>query len=422
MTVLSRSKNAAARVTSHDCKWSGSAAAAPRAVHTRSGHPQFAVGSGTVCRSRRGLGAVSDLRVTPRRPSARRQRRRRRCSTTCSALLAAAGAEPELADAVGPRCAAAYREAPLVLVGADALAPRRRPGAAAPARRRRRGRRRAAGRRVGGGGRGGRRAGGRAARRRGVAARAVRRRGARPGRARPAGRRRRRLRGRRREHGRDGARRWPPRRARCWSTLIRWGGGLDLLLGARARGGPALAGAGRAARAGGGRRAAAALPEVRAACTCWRRPRAPRAAGPRRGAGRGRRGGRSVGCPVVVDLPRPAAGRRRGGLADADVRRARGARPAAVRRGRAAAGRGAADRRGRRAQLVVRAGPGGLGAAEVRRRRRPAGARRRCRTTAARCRAASGASRRRVGPRSPLAAVARRVLGAVPAGERAARR
>ena len=60
MTVLSRSKNAAARVTGHDCKWTRDWQAA-RAVHTRSGHPQFPPGSRGVARSRWGR-AVSSSR------------------------------------------------------------------------------------------------------------------------------------------------------------------------------------------------------------------------------------------------------------------------------------------------------------------------------------------------------------------------
>src|ERR671910_907827 len=68
MTVLSRSKNAAARVTRHDCKWSGTGRVMPRAVHTRSGHPQFAAGSGDVCPSPGGVGGVSALRTTSTRP------------------------------------------------------------------------------------------------------------------------------------------------------------------------------------------------------------------------------------------------------------------------------------------------------------------------------------------------------------------
>ena len=84
-------------------------------------------------------------------------------------LLAAAGAEPELA-AGGPALRRAHRDAPLVLVGADALAAARsgplprRPGVVVVAARR------AARRRVGGGRRARRRARGGAARRRGLAA------------------------------------------------------------------------------------------------------------------------------------------------------------------------------------------------------------------------------------------------------------
>src|SRR4051794_4109889 len=118
MTVLSRSKNAAARVTRHDCKWISSPRSRPRAVHTRTGHPQFCSGYGTVCPPSDGLRDVSALRAASTRPLV--------VSTDeglldeVLRLVAASGAEAELATG-GPALRRAHRDAPLVLVGADAL-------------------------------------------------------------------------------------------------------------------------------------------------------------------------------------------------------------------------------------------------------------------------------------------------------------
>ena len=102
----------------HDSKWTGFRRPRPRAVHTRSGHPQFCRRPGTVCPPSGGLGAVSTARAPAARPLV--------VSTDeellddLLRLLAAAGAEPELATA-GPALRRAHRDAPLVLLGADAL-------------------------------------------------------------------------------------------------------------------------------------------------------------------------------------------------------------------------------------------------------------------------------------------------------------
>src|SRR3954454_5025219 len=121
MTVLSRSKNAAARVTSHDCKSTCPREGGARAVHTRMGHPQIRCRPGRCCRERRGVGAVP---ATP--PAGDRARRPLVVSgdgdlvDDLLRLLAAAGAEAELATG-GPALRRAHRSAPLVLVGADVL-------------------------------------------------------------------------------------------------------------------------------------------------------------------------------------------------------------------------------------------------------------------------------------------------------------
>ena len=222
MTVLSRSKNAAARVTRHDCKWTGLRRRGPRAVHTRTGHPQFGAGSGAVCPRSSGLGAVSAARTArpPVRPPARRQRRRgaprrpppaaRRGRRRARAGHRRSGAAP------GPPGRAAGP-------GRRRRARRRgRAGAAAPARRGRRGR--AASCRPPSGPR--RSSSAPSGWRccpddeswllaRSAAAVAV------AGRARPAGRRGRQLRGRRGEHGGRRRWRWPPRRASSSSTPTR---------------------------------------------------------------------------------------------------------------------------------------------------------------------------------------------------------
>src|SRR3954470_13108825 len=121
MTVLSRSKNAAARVTRHDCKSTCPREGASRAVHTRMGHPRIRCRPGRCCPGRRGVGAVPA--TTPARDRARRP-------LVVSGdgdlvddllrLLAAAGAEAEMATG-GPALRRAHRTAPLVLVGADVL-------------------------------------------------------------------------------------------------------------------------------------------------------------------------------------------------------------------------------------------------------------------------------------------------------------
>src|SRR4051794_41869848 len=78
MTVLSRSKNAAARVTRHDCKCTGLRKRRSRAVHTRTGHPQIAAVPVSSCPVRVVWGGASNrLLRRSRPPSARRQRRRR---------------------------------------------------------------------------------------------------------------------------------------------------------------------------------------------------------------------------------------------------------------------------------------------------------------------------------------------------------
>ena len=163
MTVLSRSKNAAARVTRHDCKWTGSERRRCRAPSTpvRVIH-SLRRRSGTVCPLSRWARRVSTARTPPARPlvvSADEE-----LLDDLLRLLAAAGAEPELATG-GPALRRAHRDAPLVLLGADALtggavrALPRRPG------RGRRLRAAAAGHRLGRGGRGRRGTGGGAARR-----------------------------------------------------------------------------------------------------------------------------------------------------------------------------------------------------------------------------------------------------------------
>src|SRR4051812_12845440 len=119
MTVLSRSKNAAARVTSHDCKSTCPREGGSRAVHTRMGHPQIRCRPGRCCPGRRGVGAV---------PATTPARARRPLVVSGDGdlvddllrLLAAAGAEAELATG-GPALRRAHRSAPLVLVGADVL-------------------------------------------------------------------------------------------------------------------------------------------------------------------------------------------------------------------------------------------------------------------------------------------------------------
>jgi len=117
---LSRSKNAAARVTVHDCK----SISTGRQFFPRRPHPN---GSSTVAppllagpAPRAGLDGVAVL--SPRSLSARPL-----VVATDGALLddmlrllATAGTEPELATA-GPALRRAHREAPLVLVGAEAL-------------------------------------------------------------------------------------------------------------------------------------------------------------------------------------------------------------------------------------------------------------------------------------------------------------
>ena len=257
MTVLSRSKNAAARVTRHDSKWTASAAAAC----ARRPHP---IGSSTV--RRRFWHCLPTVRVgsgvSARRPPSARPlvvSADEELLDDLLRLLPPPVAEPELATG-GPALRRAHRDAPLVLVGADALSgARSAPCPAGPAwswwpRASSRGR---VGR-----GRGDRgRARGGAARRRVVAAGPVGRGRAVTGGARLAGRRRRQLRGRGRQHGRD--RGGPGRRARRRARRRRSvGRGLDLLLGAERVDGlrwPELTGLrGRV----GGDALLAALPEV----------------------------------------------------------------------------------------------------------------------------------------------------------------
>ena len=203
--------------------------------------------------------------------------------------------------------------------------------------------------------------------------------------------------------------RWPPApgRRRSWSTPIRWGGGLDLLLGAeRGR---------RAALAGADRACAGAWPAAR----CW--PRCPRSAGvhvlaavprrgaepvPGRGAGRRRRGGAGGRLrPSSSTCRRAGPGRRhRAVLADADLAvlvvpgpAARGVAPPGCWSGTASGSPWAA------AQLVV---PAGARWAQPRHEvadvvGRPVLAELAARPQRGR-RGASGASRPTVAARSPL--------------------
>src|SRR4051812_46985447 len=114
MTVLSRSKNAAARVTSHDCRWSRRRERGSRRVHTRRGRPQICVQPVRTGPAQRGVGRVT----TPARPSPSRSRAARPLVVTTDdellddllRLLATAGAEPELATG-GPSLRRAHREA-----------------------------------------------------------------------------------------------------------------------------------------------------------------------------------------------------------------------------------------------------------------------------------------------------------------------
>ena len=419
MTVLSRSKNAAARVTRHDCKWTGSA----RQGRARRPHP---FGSSTVS------GRIWHCLPAPRwgrrrvRPPAPPALSARPLVVSADEellddllrLLAAAGAEPELATG-GPALRRAHRYAPLVLVGADALTGSGRARAAAPAGRGRRVRpascRPPSGRRpsrwvpngsrccpadeawllrAGGRPPSGRRssvagwspsaaaagAPGRARSPRRVALAAAP--GRAPGRRRPVGRR--------------------PRPAP----------------GRRARGGPALAGP-RPGCAGGwpGTRCWPRCPRS-AACTSWpRRGQRPRPV-PDEALVAVVEAARSVGCPVVVDLPRagpaPTAAR---GARRRRSRRPRGARPAAGGHRRAAAGGGA--------RVAVVVGPAGGAAGAGRPRpgtRSPMSSAGRCsptcRTTAAPCRAGNEVSRPRSPARSPLGTVA---LGPPGAGRGRAR-
>ena len=129
MTVLSRSKNAAARVTRHDCKWSRSARGTPRAVHTRTGHPQFFVRLWHCLPARCWAPCACPPHRAPVRPALSSSAPTTTLLDDLLRLLAAAGAEPELATG-GPALRRAHRNAPLVLVGADALGERRSPVAA----------------------------------------------------------------------------------------------------------------------------------------------------------------------------------------------------------------------------------------------------------------------------------------------------
>src|SRR3954451_18052636 len=117
MTVLSRSKNAAARVTRQHCRWTEVPCGGLHAVHTRTGHPQFSRRYGSVCRSRDGVAPVTVSHQIPRPLVVSTDEE---LLDDLLRLLAAAGTEPELATG-GPALRRAYREAPLVLVGADAL-------------------------------------------------------------------------------------------------------------------------------------------------------------------------------------------------------------------------------------------------------------------------------------------------------------
>ena len=407
MTVLSRSKNAAARVTSHDCKWIGSDAGGSRAPST----PVRVIHS---------FGPVLAL-------SAR-------------SLVGSAPCPP-------PAAPPALSARPLVV-----SCRRRTPRRPAPAARRGRGRARAGHRRAGPAPGIPRRAAGPRRRRR-----ADRRRPARA--AAPAGRRRRGAPASSRPPSGRRRSRWVPSGSRCCPATSRgcsrgasaavrspvergwlvavggscggagastvatalalaaapgvllvdadpWGGGLDLLLGAERADGlrwPDLTGLrGRVA----GDALLAALPEVR------RRARAGLVAGgarsgARRGAGGGRRGrpvgraARSSSICARAGPPDAAAV-----LADADLavlvvpgrlRAATAARLLVEEPGLAVVG-GAARRRD--------GCPGGLGAGGGRRRRRPARARRpaarpRCRAAGRTRRAARGRRTVAAGHRGP---------------------
>ena len=261
MTVLSRSKNAAARVTRHDSKWTALAAAWP----ARRPHPN---GSSTVrrrfwhvCPPSGGLGAVSRLAVLP--PPARWSSAPTRSSSTTSC-----GCSPRPAPSPSSPPAARRCAAPTGTRRWSWSAPTRWP--AGRCGRCRAGRawsscptRELPAGRVGGG-------------RRARAPSAWRccpttSRGCWPGRPPPCGRRcergwlrrrRRQLRGCGRQHRRRPRWRWPPRPAPSSSTPTPWGAGLDLLLGAERVEGlrwPELTGLrGRV----GGDALLAALPEV----------------------------------------------------------------------------------------------------------------------------------------------------------------
>ena len=336
MTVLSRSKNAAARVTVHDCKLDRTARdGSSRAVHTRRGHPQIPAELLATCGRSGCRGRVSIPPRRVRRPAGRSSSPpTSRCSTTCCACWPRPAPSRAWPPAVR-RCAAATgrprwcSSAPTPSGRAAVRALPRRPGRAGgdPRRARRR--------RLGGRGRARRRAGGGAARttsagcspgwpaaaRRPVRPRAGcvggrrqlrRRRGEQPGRGAGAGR----------------ARRGP---ASLLVDADALGGGLDLLLGAERRRRAALAGARAACGAGWTARRCWPRCPRSAACACSPRPAdAPRAGARTRrwprwwraGAGgpAGRRGRPAAAPPdgaeavladadlAVLVVPGPAAG------------------------------------------------------------------------------------------------------------------
>src|SRR3978361_1909519 len=110
MTVLSRSKNAAPRVTRHDCKRTRPAWRGSPAVHTPRSHPQFGARPSAGHGPGAGLGRMPVPPVTAVRPLVASSDEQ--LLDDLRRVLAAAGAEPELATG-GPALRRAHRDAPL---------------------------------------------------------------------------------------------------------------------------------------------------------------------------------------------------------------------------------------------------------------------------------------------------------------------